>query len=237
MSPLITQLRRLNRKERFYVMRAAVGEERFALGDDFRRQVGEKLGLDIPGDAFFAIDYHLDWLSVAIEATFRPQGKHIYRDTIAINQNQEDIDLLIAFDAEEVTQLVLIEAKGVGTWTRKQVMSKLTRLEKIFGASDAGFQVGLRPHLLLMSPAASLKLGRLDLEKKFPGASLPSWPFTDGHIPWVELKLPKDLQEPVRCDEDGEHKLGGYWQLQDSKIGKAGQKVQTTEDSDEHTSE
>ncbi|MEI6777834.1 MAG: hypothetical protein WCK70_13120 [Chloroflexales bacterium] len=182
------------------------------------------------------MDYHLDWLSVAIEVTFRPHAKHIYRDTIAINQNQEDIDLLIAFDANGVTHLVLIEAKGVGGWTRKQVKSKLDHLTKIFGVSAADFPAGVQAHLLLMSPVKSLKLSRKDFETKFPDTVLPSWTFTDDHIPWIELKLPDDLQKPVRCDKDGAHKLGDYWTIQPFKVGKDKQENQTTEGSDEHAS-
>ncbi len=62
MADLITLLRQLNRKERYYLVAQALGIREFRLGDDFRGQLAAVVGREIPQDAFVAMDYHLNWL-------------------------------------------------------------------------------------------------------------------------------------------------------------------------------
>ncbi len=66
MSDLIELLDDLNSKERFFLVRQALGE--FQLGADFRQELGEAIGLAIPSGAFSWMDYHLDWLVAALRA-------------------------------------------------------------------------------------------------------------------------------------------------------------------------
>ncbi len=60
MSALIEHLRLFNRKERFILLRHTLGVSTFRLDKGFRERLGGKLGLSIPGDAYVAMDYHLD---------------------------------------------------------------------------------------------------------------------------------------------------------------------------------
>ena len=59
MSALIDQLKRFNRKERFFLVGLALGNPDFKLSDAFRSSLHDLLGVSIPADAFVAMDYHL----------------------------------------------------------------------------------------------------------------------------------------------------------------------------------
>ena len=111
MSDLITHLRSFNRKERFILLREALGTDTFCLDDAFRERLGNLLGVTVPADAFVAMDYHLDWLQMALflAATSSPPSS-IPNDDL-FKANQEDVDLLVAFDDAATTHLVLLEAK------------------------------------------------------------------------------------------------------------------------------
>ncbi len=63
---LIELLESFNRKERFFLISQAVGE--FQLNDDFRRELGKAINVDVPHDAFTAMDYRLEWLTAALYA-------------------------------------------------------------------------------------------------------------------------------------------------------------------------
>lgn len=212
MTTLIERLEQLNRKERFLLMQAAIGKEQFVLGEEFRKAVGAALKLNIPAGAFFAIDYHLDWLYVAIISCLEEQD--LYPNDIGINQNQEDIDLLIAFDEGDVTHLVLIEAKGVTSWGRGQIASKLRRLLVICEALRRDPPILVQTHFLLTAPYKSEHLTRNELTAIEPGTSLPDWVFVDGALPWIVLKPQVQWLAPVRWDEDrGKGKDGKHWKL------------------------
>ncbi len=64
------------------------------------------------------------------------------------SENQEDVDLLVAFEANDdsrwVTHLVLIEAKHL-PWSNPQLKSKATRLGGKFGATGKG-HTAVSPH-------------------------------------------------------------------------------------------
>lgn len=66
MTTVIEYLESFNRKERFFLVGAALGNPRFQLDGVFRERVGAGFGLDIPGDAFVAMDYHLDWIQASV---------------------------------------------------------------------------------------------------------------------------------------------------------------------------
>ena len=61
---LIDNLKAFNRKERFILLHKVLGfsDQSFRLGDAFRAELSECLEVDIPSDAFVAMDYHFDWL-------------------------------------------------------------------------------------------------------------------------------------------------------------------------------
>ena len=142
MKKLITTLDHLNRKERFFLVASAVvGEPRFRIHRNFRDQVKRATGITIPTTARAWVDYHIDWLYAALvlqdavnDGPFPsprfPSGQK-GKSPLNVNANQEDIDLLVAFDKGPVTHLVLIEAKGVTQFGNAQLISKGRRLKHI----------------------------------------------------------------------------------------------------------
>jgi len=64
---LIEILRRFNRKERFFLVGAALGNKDFSLGKEFKKTLEKKIGVKIRGDVFTAMDYHLDWIDVSLK--------------------------------------------------------------------------------------------------------------------------------------------------------------------------
>ena len=129
MPDLIGLLKRFNRKERFFLITQALTCQ---LSDDFRLALGGTVDLQIPHDAFMAMDYHLDWLTAALYAHEHGKADLIYENPQQqiIKGNQEDIDLLVAFPEGEKYHIVLVEAKGATGWTNKQMQSKADRLTR-----------------------------------------------------------------------------------------------------------
>lgn len=213
MNTLIKRLEQLNRKERFLLLQTAIGKDQFVLGESFRKDVEQAIGLSIPADAFFAMDYHLDWLYVALTSWLDAPGKS-YEDQISINKNQEDIDLLVAFEERELTHLVLIEAKGVTGWKRGQIASKLARLQSIFAPFLSDPACRVQPHFLLTGPYESLLLTKADLAATAPDHVFPAWAFAGDTLPWVRLRPSGNWLAPQRRDADGKPcKEGKHWTL------------------------
>lgn len=61
---LISLLKYFNRKERFFLIGQALGNKDFKISDEFRGVISKKIKVDIPPDAFAALDCHLDWIYV-----------------------------------------------------------------------------------------------------------------------------------------------------------------------------
>ena len=74
MSRVIEMLRYLDRKERFAVLREALGFDRETprLDDGFRNELSKSIGISVPERAFLAADYHLDWIELALHLARRP---------------------------------------------------------------------------------------------------------------------------------------------------------------------
>ena len=68
----------------------------------------------------------------------RPGGLIRNSDKDLVVGNQEDIDLLIAFEKQAKTHLVLVEAKGGTAWGNDQLRSKASRLQHIFAKGRLG---------------------------------------------------------------------------------------------------
>lgn len=200
-SGLIALLRSFNRKERQIllgeVLRRDGGEEAFRLGAGFRARLGGEIGVTVPADAYVAMDYHLDWLGTALRLVAMSESGLIPNDGW-FEGNQEDIDLLVAFEIGDGAHLVLIEAKGVTAWDKKQQDSKARRLDRIFGG---GHVSGLAtPHFVLMSPRRPVRIDT---------SGWPGWMRRDGKPHLLELPLPGGLRKPTRCDADGNDAAGG----------------------------
>ena len=174
MTNLIRYLKKFNRKERYWLLHNALGDQDkrpFTLSDKFRKELKRELGLkvSVPKRAFVAMDYHFDWLTMALLLGKRPDMENgpISRSEVTskineevakkVNKNQEDIDLLVAFEDDKngKTLLILIEAKADSSWTNKQLKSKAERL-KIF--DEAKIRGNCQPHFVLMSPKRPSKL-------------------------------------------------------------------------------
>ena len=196
---LIQILKRLNRKERFYLIGEALGNAGFQLSDDFQKRLGGCLGLTepIPQNAFAAMDYHLDWIAAAIRQVMDSGSDGPFQNEESGGRNlvtgsQEDIDFLVAFeDASGIHNLILLEVKGYTSWDNKQMLSKAKRLSLIFGERGDRCD-GVRPYLCLVSPR---RPQRLDY------SSWPAWwKDQDDHPYWLELNLPGDRQMVTRWD-------------------------------------
>jgi hypothetical protein len=157
---LLDALRRFNAKERFYLVGHFLGNPDFT--PDPKRLAELEEMTDLPSgtlveapNKFCAMDYHLDWLNGALELAFlnRTRGDRVGN---RITGSQEDIDFLLAFDTHNQSNryhIVLVEAKGVISFSNSQLDSKLKRLEDIFfvDGRQQRFQ-NLGVHLVLAAP-------------------------------------------------------------------------------------
>lgn len=159
MTTLIQYLESFNRKERFFLVGAALGNPDFRLADNFRTKLGEAFGVHVPSNVFVAMDYHLDWLhtSLFLMHSGADEAAVHSNDGPIASGNQEDTDLLVAFEEGDITHLLLIEAKAYTGWTNKQMKSKACRLKRIFGADGTNYPQ-VKPHFCLMSPRPSKRL-------------------------------------------------------------------------------
>jgi len=227
MTNLADALERFNRKETNLLLRFAVGhsEKHPPLNACFRRNIAIKLAIEggIPEHAWWAAAYHFDWLAGALrlfadgEAVVGkdwPNPVNPDPDTPAttnqtkrshslIQGNQEDIDLIIAFD----TTLIMIEAKGYGYLGSGQAARKARRLQLLYehaGKVSSGTRrVSL--HFLLISPTEPQKL----LTK------WPPWTLINDTIPWLKLPLAA-VQTPLqvnRCGPNGKSREGSFWSI------------------------
>ncbi len=204
MRGIIQQLELFNSKERFFVVKQCLGNSCFSLSEKFRNDLSIILNLNIPKDAFSAMDYHLDWVYACLRIASEKEGnKEIFlNDEGLIKGQQEDIDFLIAFETKNKTHLIFIEAKATSGWTNKQMNAKMNRLKSIFGEDGKDWK-HVVPHFALLSPKRPLKL---DL------ANIPNWMINEKGYRHLKLEMPFELKRATRCDVSGKPNAdGGYW--------------------------
>ena len=204
MTDLIHYLKAFNRKERFWLLHEVLGfeDQSFRLDSTFRGRLIEHFGAHIPKNAYIAMDYHLDWLQMALWLAANGDTSEIIpnKKNALIHANQQDVDLLIAFNEGNTTQLILIEAKADTSWSNDQLSSKCERLEWIFKEGRPGTNL-VTPKFVLMSPRAPEKLKRNDW---------PSWmKMMDGDLRWLKLSLPRGLRKVTRCNDVGKSDESG----------------------------
>ena len=219
----IDYLRRLNRKERFHLLSEALGKKTFRLAECFRTRLQSCLsdsprgGVSIPPDAFVSMDYHLDWIGMALRLAadgserarrgrFRLKG--IVNDGL-VSGTQQDVDLLVAFPDGATTHLVMIEAKGDTDWSNDQLDEKAQRLDWIF-SGERPWSDWVAPHFVLMSPTRPMFLTK---------KGWPSWMKSNGEPLWLPLPLPEDLVKVTRYDPDRDRKPKSYRYLSVDRIG------------------
>ena len=208
MSAIIQQLRGFNRKERYFLVGLALGNQEFRLSDTFRCKLGKLLTLDIPANAFAAMDYHLDWIYASLFLAANSHASSPYPRTGEITATQQDVDFLVAFEDDKGCHLIMLEAKGVGRFTNREMSSKACRLKAIFSSEEAR-KSKVNRYFAILSPKMPVRLKTL---------RWPEWMRPGGELPWLKLELPGNLKKVVRCDEDGKpDRDGRYWQVSPEK--------------------
>ncbi len=208
MSAIIEHLRSFNRKERFFLVGAALGNPTFQLNSAFSQRLGVAFALEAPSDVFVAMDFHMDWIYASAylsQEGVNASGKHPNTAGL-VSGNPEDVDLIVAFDAGGTTHVIMLEAKVETGWTNKQLYSKMKRLTAIFGTKGDKFPQ-LRPHFGLMSPRPPRRLVT---------DCWPSWMLSPKGTPmWMKLAAPLGRRKLTRCDVSGKQdKDGGYFKVQ-----------------------
>ena len=157
METLLQHLESFNRKDRFFLIGNALGNRDFKLSNSFRLKLHSILGIYPPGNSFVAMDYHIDWINAGLFLASYGNDESVVYPNSETNPvatgTQEDIDLLVAFEEDQTTHLLLIEAKASTSWTNKQTLSKANRLETIFG-KDGHKYPNVKPYFCLTSPKA-----------------------------------------------------------------------------------
>ena len=215
MSGLIEYLKSFNRKERFILLERALGQDTFQLSDDFRKELAccLDLGFEIPVGAYVAMDYHIGWIQMAVylENNGEVQRSHIPITAVpGVNDNQRDVDLLVAFTENSVTHLILIEAKADTSWDYKQLRDKVRKLKESIFPGAVG-KTKLRLHFVLVSPK------RLGKPKHINWAD---WMEKNGEVNHIPLCLAPNLHKITRWKEK-ESKLprGKYQFYKIERIG------------------
>jgi hypothetical protein len=224
MLDVIDWLKTFNAKERYFLLAYAQDQDALQLGPFFRGRLSQLLGITVPEDAFVAMDYHLDWLYAALHvAVHGPAGpgpddshKNVLEQVDGeqkrmIQGQQEDADLLIAFDLDGVTHLILVEVKGVTSWGNDQLRSKALRLKQIFHEDGKRWE-NVKPHFILMSP-------RKDKRLKVEG--FPRWMLSDQEgqeqkrLPWLPLRIKglDEIKKVTRCEKEKGKEVWHNWKL------------------------
>ena len=224
MSDTIDYLRLLNRKERFFLLHKALGDDTFRLTDRFRAELESCLDdsidgtVSIPHHAYLAMDFHLDWIAMALrlaaEGTQSGTGNRFPIESISNDGwflgTQQDVDMLVAFRDDHTVHLVMIEAKADTDWRNDQLNAKAERLRWIF-CDERQRAKPIVPHFVLMSPAQPRSLTK---------KGWPSWMLRNGEPLWLPLPLPDDLIKVTRYDPDRKGEPDKYRYLCVDKINR-----------------
>lgn len=211
---LIENLKSFNRKERFYLVGQMLGNPEFRMDDKQLDKISALIGIKTPREYFSAMDYHLDWIYASLFLTQNDADKAFRRNFIAnngikidyqISGTQEDVDFLLAFvDHENITHIVMIEAKGDSYFSNGQLDSKNKRFKAIFG--DETTWPNVRPHFIICSPK---KPQKINIEE--PAYFM----FKDLKLPWIELDMGNGKNKVTRCIKNGEPSNNGeHWKVE-----------------------
>lgn len=221
---MLKALTAFNRKERYYVVQTAITGTPPELCNKFRTSLKKELGIEIPSDAYVAIDYHLDWISAAYWLTREgksPESGSAKNDLLdnypnarsspVIAGTQEDVDLLVAFVKDDKLVLILVEAKATSQWKDKQIRSKAGRLSAILKGWNRLRPQFLEPRFLLLGP--ELKDDGKPSLKETTVSECPDWfRGNDDTIPYLNMSPDPELFFPTRTRKikEGEYEK---WQI------------------------
>ena len=209
MTTLVAALEKFNRKERYWLLRNCVGN--LKLDKCFIARLGKELNLRIPAGAWWAIDYHFDWLVGAIWCRSGSNGTTMENEKSLVIRNQQDIDFIIAFE----DTMIPIEAKASTGWSNDQLKLKLGRLEAIRVFIEKLELKNITARLLLVSPRET----RRQIPDDYP--KLPTFLIGSGKkIPWLPLGLASsNFLKVTRCTEEEEtNSKGDFWKLEPLSI-------------------
>lgn len=202
---LVEALEQFNRKERYWLIQSALGAPGRQLDAAFRARLQAAIGVAVPADAWWAMDYHLDWLVGAMAMLSRPECAYEPQQNAErlVEGNQEDMDLVVAFG----DTLILVEAKGETSWSNGQFRSKVERLEALRAANL--IPASLQVFVVLMSP------GGADGLVPAAGGAWPAWLCPDGRLRHVVLDMPTEFLKVTRWSaEDGRPSPDGrHWRV------------------------
>ncbi|OBQ83550.1 hypothetical protein [Mesorhizobium sp. WSM3873] len=196
MSELEAALERFNRKERYWLLREALGRQ--PLSEEFRKKLagvfGSNAGVAVPENAWWAIDYHADWLFGALSTLRYGESFPAHPNVpVQVTGTQEDFDLLIAFERT----LIIVEAKAGQHWGNRQVKSKLARLTALVDYNSR-LPDPLRLYFVLASPRQPSKLDA--------SSCPPVLRTRDGGVHWIQMGYGSSGIKHLavsRCDQDG----------------------------------
>lgn len=201
MSEVLKTLKAFNRKERYFLVRQVIGDPEFKLCDDFRKILNLKFSLNIPQNAYTAMDYHLDWIYATLELS-KDKGFEIRsNENRIIHASAEDIDFLVAFEDAGICHMIFLEAKGVTLFANEQLVHKIKRLTDFFGQEGNKYPEVI-PHFAIVSPKEPQKIKYEDW---------PLWAYPNGKVKWIEMKIDHGMQKVVRCDGQGNDDKKGFF--------------------------
>lgn len=194
MPDYVKTLRSFDSHERGILLQWALGRD-FELAEAVRAELSSMIQRDIPGDAFVAMDYTLDWLFAAIATTSSqkpPIQPHPWPPGEALKASIEDVDLLVAWKDAAGNHTLLLEAKGFTGWTNKQMSSKAARLAAIFEGEIADkFDV----HFVLCGPSPS---------KGLDTSTWPAWMRRGDRVHFQAIPDPGPRWYVQRCNIAGD---------------------------------
>ena len=153
-----------NRKERYHLLVNALANSTgmFEISHDYELKIKEiiKLEKDDYEVVFVAMDYHLDWMHVALQCYKKGRLANdltsMSNDGKIFKAIQQDVDLLVVFKQEQHYYVVMIEAKADTGWNNKQLLKKAKRLKEIFGDENSSHNYpNVKPFYILSSPKKS----------------------------------------------------------------------------------
>jgi hypothetical protein len=196
------------------VIQNCLGDKASTLSERFcgvvSTTLGSRLQSPVRPDAWWATDYHLDWLAGALvwdaETGLNDRERPRRNQEQLIRGNQEDIDLIIASGSD----VILLEAKGHFSFVNGPLANKVGRLSVLCNSETGIVPTGESAHSI------KLRLIFLSINKpvRVKYEQWPAWAGKDDGPYWMCLEASGDLMRVGRCDSEGDEGAeGGHWHM------------------------